>query len=49
VRLITNDGELPAEALAAQAFGGAEPGQRGAHDGDPAAALERRYQFRDGS
>ena len=32
---------VPAEALVAQRFGGAQPGQRGADDDDPAGGLER--------
>ena len=39
MRLISDDGQVPAEALVAQGFGAAEPGQRGADDDDPAVAL----------
>ena len=46
VRLVPDDGQLPAEALVAQRFGGAEPSQRGTDDDDPAVGLERRYQVR---
>jgi hypothetical protein len=46
VRLIPDDGQLAAEALVAQGFGGAEPGQGGADDDDPAVGLKVLYQRR---
>src|SRR5262245_65316633 len=46
VRLIPDDGQRPVEALVAQGFGSAEPGQGGADDDDPAVGLKVLYQGR---
>jgi hypothetical protein len=40
VRLVPYDGQLPVEALVAQGFGAAEPGEGGANDDNPAIGLE---------
>ncbi len=46
VLLIADEGQLAGEALVAQGFGSAEPGQGGADDDDPAVGLERCYDGR---